>query len=85
MGLQQEPEYQMFEAVCQCGRPFKYAAPAQLHPDYLICPECDEAAGRTSYKKWVLHLEGKAGTVFKQIELMANYRGDTTLGDLVKK
>ena len=89
MSLPQEPQYKMFEAVCKCGRHFKYAAPARRHRDYLTCPDCDEAVGRPEdRKKWrvdLLRLEGRAKTVFKQIELMAQYRGDVTLGEIAKK
>lgn len=37
----EEPEYQMFEYVCEkCGERFKQASARRLHPDHQDCPFC---------------------------------------------
>jgi hypothetical protein len=77
MGMREEPEYRQFDGTCRkCGQPFTYYNSVQLHPERQVCRNCEEP---------ILKLEGKAKTVFKQIELMAEYRGHQTLGELAGK
>ena len=41
MGNPEEPQYQIFDYVCEkCGAEFQQASSVRLHPDHQDCPYC---------------------------------------------
>ena len=43
MGSREEPEYRQIKGICRkCGNEFTYHNSIRMHPDWLICPECEK-------------------------------------------